>query len=126
MVSASFWWFVWALKESNTPASIFCMFICSNLVKIMHWVAESNPTERQVHGIAKSMFRKMAQGRKVIPKSEIEESSQRLCSSSITPRSIGSEGSSDKSMNELRSSVKRLLHSAVLLSGLNEVSWLCT
>lgn len=89
---------------------------CSNLVKIMQWVTESNPTERQVRSIAKSMFRKMAGDGKVIPKSEIDERAKTLLSSQSAP----SAGTST-SLNELKSSVKHLLHSALLLSGTDEV-----
>ncbi len=89
----------------------------SNLVKIMQWVTESNPTERQVRSIAKSMFRKMAGDDKVILKSQIEEHAQVLLSS----QSGSAEAGTAKSLQELKSSVKRLLHSALLLSGTNEV-----
>ena len=92
----------------------------NHLLKVMHWVVGSNEAERRIRVIAKTMFSKMAQGSgetKIIPKSKIDESAQLLLSSSAESHPPGLA----KSAKELRSSVKRLLHSAMLLSGSDEV-----
>ena len=87
-----------------------------SLMKVMRWITEATESERQVRVVAKSMFSKMAGRSQAIPRAKIDESAQILLSSeseSVSPEIAKS--------NQLKGSVKKLMHSAVLQSGSDEV-----
>ena len=105
--------------HSNQTCCI--IFPHSNLVKVLKWVTEANPSERQVCNIAKSMFRKMvAEGKKSISKSEIDQRARVLLQPTAGEPSSSTTVES-QSFKDLEPSVKRMLHGALQLSDTGEV-----
>lgn len=90
--------------------------IPDKLLKMMKWVTEATDSERQVRVVAKSMFSKMAGRNQAIPRMKIDDSAQILLSSES--ESVSPEIAKSK---QLKSSVKKLMHSALLQSGSDEV-----
>jgi len=90
--------------------------IPDKLLKVMKWVTEATDSERQVRVVAKSMFSKMAGRNQTIPRMKIDDSAQILLSSES--ESVSPEIAKSK---QLKSSVKKLMHSALLQSGSDEV-----
>ena len=104
---------------SSIPALPPSVILPSSLVKVMQWVTRATDTEKQIRIVAKSMFSKMTGPENpTIPKSKIDERAQLLLASQSEHAHTPGLA---KSAKELRSSVKRLLHSALLLSGSEEV-----
>lgn len=97
------------------PASVV---VPDRLLKVMKWITKATESERQVRIVAKSMFSKMAGHNRAIPRGKIEQSAQMLLSSENENIRVSPEIAKSK---QLQGSVKRLMHSALLQSGSDEV-----
>lgn len=97
------------------PASVV---VPDRLLKVMNWITKATESERQVRIVAKSMFSKMAGHNRAIPREKIEQSAQVLVSSESESIHVSPEIAKSK---QLQGSVKRLMHSALMQSGSDEV-----
>lgn len=109
--NASEWMKSFLESASALPPTVV---LPSELVREMQVMTDATSTEKQVRLAAKSMFQKMAGGRKTIPRKEISQKAKSLLEAEDTAHL-------KKSSKMLEGSINRLMQDALVINKKDEV-----